>query len=169
MDKSRNQVEAISDAKTKTQPYQTTVSENESTENTDEDDSWPPGWSESKKQNTDPTQWPLTKDEVSRLKTLLERLGKQKKPTPSSIAKLIGKAGVWDVTHPMWKLEGRKGIGNHVHPDKVSQHINTSRKHGVIISSSEEDDLKKLATTAFQGEQPAKTTPISVVDNTTSL
>jgi hypothetical protein len=116
------------------------------------EDNWPPGWSDTKKGEISPAQWPLNSDQWTLFNKLLVKMGKAKNPTPGSIAKMIGGAGIWDVSHPKWKLEGRKGIGHYFHPDKVLLLIEESRKHGVKINDTFKEDLLSLATTAFQGE-----------------
>lgn len=116
------------------------------------EDNWPPGWSGTKKREISPAQWPLNSEQLSRYVKLLKKMGQAKKPTPGSIAKMIGAAGIWDVSHPKWKLEGPKGIAYHFHPDKVTLLVNESRKAGVKINDTFKDELLRLATTAFQGE-----------------
>ncbi|ERF69425.1 hypothetical protein EPUS_09428 [Endocarpon pusillum Z07020] len=119
-------------------------------ENPISDDNWPPGWSEKQKRDTDPAQWPFSEDQLSKLPILMQQLGKVKSPTPGKIAKLIGDAEVWDVSHPKWKLEGRKGIGYQFHPDRIRRRIEESRKCGLMVDDAAEQELVKLATAAFQ-------------------
>lgn len=128
------------------------------------DDNWPPGWSEKQKRDTDPVKWPLTKDQMSKLKILMQKLGKVKKPTPGKIAKLIGDAEVWDVSHPKWKLEGRKGIGYHFHPDKIRRQIEESRNCGLMVNDDDEEELLNLATVTFQSGSPVRNMLRSITD-----
>jgi hypothetical protein len=118
----------------------------------DPEDNWPPGWSDTKKRQISPAQWPLNSKQWSLFEKLLKKMGKEKNPTPGSIAKMIGAAGIWDVSHPKWKIEGRTGIANDFHPDKVLLLIGDSRKHGVKINDSFKEELLNLATAAYQGE-----------------
>jgi hypothetical protein len=118
----------------------------------DPEDDWPPGWSDTKKREISPAQWPLNSEQWSLFKKLLKNMGKEKNPTPGSIAKMIGGAGIWDVSHPKWQLERRTGIGNYFHPDKVRLLIEESRKHGVKIDDTFKEELLRLANEAFSGE-----------------
>jgi hypothetical protein len=134
------------------EPKDVSTSEPNAQSDHDKEDNWPPGWSDTKKREISPAQWPLNSEQFSLFKRLLEKMGKAKDPTPGSIAKMIGGAGIWDVSHPKWKLEGRTGIGYHFHPDKVMLLIEESRKHGVKINDTLKEELVKLATAAFQGK-----------------